>query len=240
MTIMKGVFLKGVGVEVLWGELAFLALYAAAIFLARHAQNETEAGVSMWERIGVIVRKEFIQALREPRMRMLLFVPPLVQLLVFGFAVNLDVDHTRIAWMDMDRTPLSRELRARFEGSGRFEVVAEAASEDDVQRALDRGEAQAVVRVLPSFARDVLRGVAGVRAGADRRNELEYGVAGGGLRRVGGRGVFARRFGGAAECATARRGARGAGQRRCPAGESRARGSGSTPICTAGTTSCPA
>ena len=38
----------------------------------------------MWERIYVILRKEFIQALREPRMRVLLFVPPIVQLLVFG------------------------------------------------------------------------------------------------------------------------------------------------------------
>jgi ABC-2 type transport system permease protein len=113
----------------------------------------------MWERIRVILRKEFIQALREPRMRVLLFVPPMVQLLVFGFAVNLDVDHTRIAWMDMDRTPLSRELRARFEGSGRFDVVAQPESEEDVQRTLDRGEAQAVVRVLPSFERDVRRGV---------------------------------------------------------------------------------
>ncbi len=105
-----------------------------------------------------MLRKEFIQALREPRMRILLFVPPTVQLLVFGFAVNLDVDHTRVAWMDMDRTPLSRELRARFEGSGRFDIVAQPASEEDVQRALDRGVAQAVVRVLPNFERDVLRG----------------------------------------------------------------------------------
>src|SRR5215213_7294972 len=88
----------------------------------------------MWERIAVILRKEFIQTLREPRMRILLFVPPIVQLLVFGFAVNLDVDHTTIAWMDMDRSPLSRELRARFDGSGRFEVVGEPASETDVQR----------------------------------------------------------------------------------------------------------
>ena len=78
----------------------------------------------MWERIRVILRKEFIQALREPRMRILLFVPPVLQLIVFGFAVNLDVDHARIAWMDMDRTPESRDLRARFEGSGRFDVVA--------------------------------------------------------------------------------------------------------------------
>jgi len=71
----------------------------------------------MWERIAVILRKEFIQALREPRMRVMLFIPPIVQLLVFGFAVNLDVDHTRMAWMDMDRSPLSRELRARFGNS---------------------------------------------------------------------------------------------------------------------------
>src|SRR5215471_20217388 len=99
----------------------------------------------MWERIRVILRKEFIQALREPRMRLLLFVPPLVQLVVFGFAVNLDVDHARIAWMDMDRTPLSRDLRARFEGSGRFDVVALPENEYDVQQVLDRGKAQAVV-----------------------------------------------------------------------------------------------
>ncbi len=112
----------------------------------------------MWERITVILRKELIQALRDPRMRVFLFLPPLIQLLIFGFAVNLDVDHTRIAWMDMDRTPLSRELRERFEGSGRFDVVALPASEEDVQRTLDRGAAQAVVRVLPQFERDVLRG----------------------------------------------------------------------------------
>jgi ABC-2 type transport system permease protein len=112
----------------------------------------------MWERIRVIIRKELIQTLREPRMRILLFVPPLVQLVVFGFAVNMDVDHVRIAWMDMDRTPLSRDLRASFEGSGRFDVVAQPANEQEAGDALDRGAAQAVVRVLPDFERDVRRG----------------------------------------------------------------------------------
>jgi ABC-2 type transport system permease protein len=112
----------------------------------------------MWERIFVILRKELIQALREPRMRVLLFVPPMVQLIVFGFAVNLDVDHARIAWMDMDRTPQSRSLRDRFTGSGRFDIVSAPGSEEEVQRTLDRGEAQAVVRILPGFARDTARG----------------------------------------------------------------------------------
>jgi len=112
----------------------------------------------MWERVRVILRKEFIQALRDPRMRVLLFVPPLVQLIIFGFAVNLDVDRASIAWMDMDNTPASRDLRDRFAGSGRFVIVAAPRSEEDVQRTLDRGEAQAVVRILPGFARDTARG----------------------------------------------------------------------------------
>ena len=72
--------------------------------------------------------------------------------------MNLDVDHARIAWMDMDRTPESRDLRDRFEGSGRFDVVAMPANEEQVQSVLDRGQAQAVVRVLPGFARDLARG----------------------------------------------------------------------------------
>ncbi len=105
----------------------------------------------------MILRKEFIQALREPRMRILLFVPPLLQLILFGFAVNLDVDHARIAWMDMDHTPESRNLLWRFEGSGRFEVVAEPRNEEEVRYLLDHAEVEAVVRVLPQFARDLMR-----------------------------------------------------------------------------------
>lgn len=112
----------------------------------------------MWERIQVILHKEFIQLFREPRMRSMLFLPPLIQLIVFGYAVTLDVDHARIAWMDMSRTPESRALRNRFEGSGRFEIAAIAETEEDVQHLLDRSEVHAVIAVLPSFARDLARG----------------------------------------------------------------------------------
>ncbi len=105
-----------------------------------------------------MLRKEFIQALREPRMRILLFLPPLLQCIIFGYAVNLDVDHARIAWMDLDRTPASRELRERFEGSGRFDVVAAPRNEQEVQNVLDRGQAEAVVRILPEFERNLRRG----------------------------------------------------------------------------------
>jgi ABC-2 type transport system permease protein len=112
----------------------------------------------MWTRILVILRKEFRQALREPRMRVLLFLPPLLQLVLFGYAVNLDVDNVRIAWMDLDRTPESRDLLAAFQGSGRFEVIATPSREEQIHYLLDRGKVQAVVRVLPEFARDLARG----------------------------------------------------------------------------------
>jgi ABC-2 type transport system permease protein len=112
----------------------------------------------MWERIRVILHKELIQTLREPQMRGMLFLAPLIQLLVFGYAVTLDVDHARIAWRDMSRTPESRALRARFEGSGHFQIVALPESEEDVQRLLDKSDVHAVVAVLPGFARDLARG----------------------------------------------------------------------------------
>ncbi len=159
VTILKGIFLKGTGSERVVGRIGVPDAVRGDRVRRGHAQAEPETGVTlMWERIRVILRKEFIQALREPRMRLLLFVPPIMQLLIFGFAVNLDVDQARIAWMDMDRTPASRDLRDRFTGSGRFEIVATPDNEEQVQRVLDRDVAQAVVRVLPGFARDLARG----------------------------------------------------------------------------------
>ncbi len=112
----------------------------------------------MWERIREIVRKEFRQVLRHRRMRVMLFLPPLIQLVIFGYAVNMDVDNINTAWMDLDHTPESRNLLAGFQGSGRFHIVALPQSEAEVQRLLDRGEVLAAVRVLPGFARDVARG----------------------------------------------------------------------------------
>jgi len=111
----------------------------------------------MWRRIREIVRKEFRQALREPRMRAVLFGPPLIQLIIFGFAVNLDVQDSKIAWMDRDRTPASRELYEAFEGSPNFRVAAMPASAVEARELMDQGTVQAVVEVLPGFGRDIRR-----------------------------------------------------------------------------------
>lgn len=105
-----------------------------------------------------MVWKEFIQALRDPRMRSMLFFPPLLQLLIFGYAVNLDVDNAKIAWMDQDRTPESRQLLSEFEGSGRFVIDGYPRDERTMQQMMDRSQVDAVIRVLPGFGRDVERG----------------------------------------------------------------------------------
>ncbi|MGD1091709.1 MAG: ABC transporter permease [Bryobacteraceae bacterium] len=112
----------------------------------------------MRQRLRRIIRKEFIQALRDPRMRALLVFFPLIQLLIFGYAVNLDVNDARIAWMDQDRTPESRELLSYFQGSGRFILAGMPNSDAAMQAMLDRGQVDGVVRVLPGFARDIRRG----------------------------------------------------------------------------------
>src|SRR5580692_10667380 len=112
----------------------------------------------MWQRLRRIIRKEFIQVARDPRMRAMLFMPPLIQLMVFGFAANLDVNTAKIAWMDQDHSSASRELLSEFQGSGRFIIVAEPDSEAQMQALLDKAKVDAVVRVMPGFARDVARG----------------------------------------------------------------------------------
>jgi hypothetical protein len=80
------------------------------------------------------------------------------QLIIFGYAVNLDVDNLRMGWMDMDQSPQSHDLLADFQGSGRFLLTALPQSEKDIQNVLDRGEAQVIVRVLPGFGRSILLG----------------------------------------------------------------------------------
>jgi len=112
----------------------------------------------MWQRILEIVRKELRQTLRDPRRRFVVFGPPMIQMLIFGYAVNLDVEHVKIAWMDQDRTTESRELRERFTATRTFSIVAAAEDEREVSAILDRGDAQAVIRVRSGYAREIRSG----------------------------------------------------------------------------------
>jgi ABC-2 type transport system permease protein len=112
----------------------------------------------MWNRIRVIIHKEFFQLFRDPRTRAILFGPPLFQLILFGYAVNLDVENARMAWLDMDHTPESRDLLAAFQSSHYFRIAAIPGNEREVQDLMDHGSMQVAVRILPGFSRDIKRG----------------------------------------------------------------------------------
>ncbi|HUX23179.1 MAG TPA: ABC transporter permease, partial [Burkholderiales bacterium] len=112
----------------------------------------------MWERIYRMLVKEFIQVLRDPRMKAMIFVMPVVQLIMFGYAVTTDVDHIRTAVYDLDRSPESRALIERFTASGYFTVVARPGDAETLGKLLDKGEVTIGIQIDSGFADDLSSG----------------------------------------------------------------------------------
>jgi ABC-2 type transport system permease protein len=112
----------------------------------------------MWERIKHMLIKEFIQIFRDPRMKGVIFLMPIIQLLVFGYAVTTDVKHIATLVHDLDNSIASRELVSRFAKSGYFNVVEYTDREDRVRELLDRGKVGAVLRMNKGFEDDLRAG----------------------------------------------------------------------------------
>lgn len=112
----------------------------------------------MFERITQMLIKEFIQVLRDPKMRVVIFVAPAVQVLLFGYAATTDVRHIALAVADRDNSVASRELVGRFVHSGYFDVTANIDRDDDGRDAIDRGEAQALLWIDRGFDEDLRAG----------------------------------------------------------------------------------
>jgi ABC-2 type transport system permease protein len=105
-----------------------------------------------------VIVKEFLQIRRDRRMIPVIFVAPVVQILVFGFAMNTDVRDVPTVLVDQDRSAASRELVARFVQSGYFELVASEPRADAGDRWLARGAAQLVLVIGPGFGADLAAG----------------------------------------------------------------------------------
>jgi ABC-2 type transport system permease protein len=112
----------------------------------------------MWERIFTVLRKEFRSVLRDPRMRMVILVLPVVQALVFGYAVSLDVRHVHLGILDRDQTTASRALAARFTGSSYFDVVAFPRDEAEARRLIDASDAAAILQIDAGYEGDLQGG----------------------------------------------------------------------------------
>lgn len=109
-------------------------------------------------RLQQLVIKELRQLFRDPRIKPLLFVSPILQLVLFGYAVNTDVRNTATFVVDHDHSAASRELVEVLTASGYFEVTGRSDDPGDLVRALDRGQAVVGLQIPAGFARDVARG----------------------------------------------------------------------------------
>lgn len=109
----------------------------------------------MWQRIAALIMKEFLAIWRDKKSRVVVIVPPLIQLLVFGYAATFDVSHVATAIYIEDSGLPARQLVARFEGSPTFNVVAHLSREADIAEIIDRRRASLVVHVGQTFSRDL-------------------------------------------------------------------------------------
>ncbi|HVN09291.1 MAG TPA: ABC transporter permease [Patescibacteria group bacterium] len=113
-------------------------------------------------RIRRMLVKEFLQTLRDPRTRFLLFAPPVIQMMVFGYAATLEVKHVKFAVLDYDNTQESREFLSRLTASRYFDLQLRAQRPEELRRGIDQGDFLLAIRIDSGFAQD-LRGARGAQ-----------------------------------------------------------------------------
>jgi ABC-2 type transport system permease protein len=108
-----------------------------------------------WTRIVAMTRKEVLQILRDPRSLLIILVIPLVQLFIFGYAVNLDVKHIPLCIYDRDGTQVSQDLLKHFQATDYFNIVRLSDNYPDIVRNIDHGVCSVAVVVPPQFSEDL-------------------------------------------------------------------------------------
>jgi ABC-2 type transport system permease protein len=105
-----------------------------------------------WRRIVAIARKELIQIRRDPRSLLIVFLMPVIQLLIYGYAVNLDVKHVPLCVYDRDGTQVSQDLLKHFQATDYFNIVRVSDSYRDVIHQIDYGVCTVAVVVPSQFS----------------------------------------------------------------------------------------
>ena len=112
-------------------------------------------------RLRAQVVKEVLSILRDPRSRMVVLVPPLVQLLLFSFAATLEVRNVDIAVLDQDAGRWSHELVARLDAAGFVADVRQVRGSQELRALIDRGEVIAALQIPTDFSRTIAAGGSG-------------------------------------------------------------------------------
>ncbi len=105
-----------------------------------------------------IVRKEFLHIVRDPRTLAVMFLIPIVQLLLLGYAATTDVKHLAMAVLDQDRTARSRTLIDAYRASGYFDITLQVGSEKEMVQAMDAGTVRSGLIIPAGYEADLNRG----------------------------------------------------------------------------------
>ncbi|WP_018076770.1 ABC transporter permease [Thiobacillus denitrificans] len=111
-----------------------------------------------WIRLWALVKKEFIHIVRDPRSLAMAFLMPLILLILFGYAITMDIKTLNLVVYDQDKSAASRHYVEGFPASSYFSVVATVENYADVRALLDQGRAHLALVIPPHFARDLEQG----------------------------------------------------------------------------------
>jgi ABC-2 type transport system permease protein len=112
----------------------------------------------MFGRLKQMLIKELIQVVRDKRTRLILIVPPILQMLVFGYAANFDIRNVSTTVVDLDNTQQSRELISRFTSSPYFHVEHELSDAREAHRLIESGSTTLAIEIDAGFAQKLEKG----------------------------------------------------------------------------------
>src|SRR5690606_20902770 len=98
-----------------------------------------------------LIRKEMLALVKDPANRALLFMPAIMQALLFGYGATYDLRHAPYAVLDQSRGAASTELLARLDGTGVFQRVATLTSSDQISAMIDSGDALLAISIPSDF-----------------------------------------------------------------------------------------
>ncbi|HEV2485833.1 MAG TPA: ABC transporter permease [Terracidiphilus sp.] len=112
----------------------------------------------MLGRLKQMLIKEFIQVFRDKRTRAILIGPPIIQMLVFGYAATFDIHHVPTVVLDLDQSQQSRDLVSRFTSSPYFDVQRQLTNSRQIRDLIDRGQATIGLEIDAGFSQKLLKG----------------------------------------------------------------------------------
>ena len=129
-------------------------------------------------RILALARKELLAILKDPRSRFSLFIPPILQCLIYGYVATYDLNDVPYAVLDQDRSAASQKLLAGLDGSRVFRRVANLERAADIKNMINEQRALLVIQIDQDFERRLLSGAqTNVQVIADGRNSNTAGTA---------------------------------------------------------------